>query len=176
MEPLTKSAMSIFDIIIILVAVASFLTGMRKGLIRELAVFLGYIVGIYFAAKFSGVTENALAERFSFAGIGAISFVITLAIVVVAVHFVANIVNKAVGMTILSLPNRLLGGIFSTLKNLFFISCLVCVANYFVDDVLEKISPEEKEKSVTYEPITEISAYLFPYLDFGINKIRESIE
>lgn len=168
--------MSVFDIIIIVIAVASFITGMRKGLIRELSGFLGYIIGIYFATKFCGIVEESLSEKFNFAGIGAFSFVITMAIVVVSVHFVANIINKAVGMTILSLPNRLLGGVFSAMKNIFFISCLICVANYFVDDVLEKIDPEEREKSITYQAITEISTYMFPYLDFGISKIKESIE
>lgn len=167
--------MSIFDITIIVIAAASLITGMRRGLIRELAGFMGYVVGIYCAAKFSGIAENVLSTRFSFSGIGVISFIITMAIVVVAVHFIANIINRAVGMTILSLPNRLLGGLFCALKNIFIISCLICIANYFVDDILSAISPEEKEKSIFYGIITEIATYLFPYIDFGINKLRESI-
>ena len=168
--------MSVFDTIIIIIAIASFITGMHKGLICELSGFIGYIIGIYFATKFCGSVEVALSEKFNFSGIGAISFVITMAIVVVAVHFLANIINKAVGMTILSMPNRLLGGVFCAMKNIFFVSCLVCIANYFIGDVLESIDHEERKKTITYQAITEVSTYMFPYLDFGISKIKENIE
>lgn len=167
--------MSIFDIIIIITAIASFFVGMQKGLIYELAGFLGLFIGAYGAVKFSSYTETAIAEHFSFQGIGIVSFIITMAAIIVAVHFLSSIISKAVNTTLLGIPNKVLGGLFCVIRNLFIISCFICAINYFVGDILDMVSHEEKSKSVTYEPITKTAPYIFPYLDFGVDKIKETI-
>jgi len=168
--------MSTFDIIIIIIAVASFVIGMFKGLVKELSGFLGYVIGIYGAVKFSSYTESVITQHYpDLQGVGVVSFCITLAVIVVGVHFLSSIINKAVGMTILSLPNKLLGGVFAVAKNLFFVSCFISIANYFVGDVITLLGEEESSQSIFYSYIKDLAQYFYPYLDFGIQQAKESL-
>lgn len=167
--------MSTFDILVAILAIASFIIGMFKGLIKELAGLVGILVGIYGATMLSGYTEQMLAERFSFNGIGVVSFALTLVILIIAVHFLAVVIEKAVNVTVLSVPNKLFGGVFGTVRNLFIASCFICVANYFVGDVINYLGEGEKEASVTYPFMTQLAQYVYPYLDFGMQQIRDAV-
>lgn len=168
--------MSTFDIIIIILAIASFIIGMFKGLIKELTGFLGYIIGVYGAVKFSGYTESVISQHFeNLQGIGVISFCITLVVIVIAVHFLSSIVDKAIGMTLLSLPNKLFGGIFCIAKNLFFVSCFISILNYFMGDVITLFGDEEASRSIFYPYIKDFAQSMYPYLEFGIQQVKQTI-
>lgn len=168
--------MSTFDIIIIIIAIASFIIGMFKGLIKELSGFLGYVIGVYGAVKFSSYTESVITEHFpDLQGVGVISFCITLALIVVGVHFLSAVINRAVGMTLLSLPNKLLGGLFAVAKNLFFVSCFISIVNYFVGDVINLFGEDESSRSIFYSYIKDLAQYFYPYLDFGIQQAQEAL-
>ncbi|MCQ2227063.1 MAG: CvpA family protein [Bacteroidales bacterium] len=167
--------MSTFDTIILILAVASFLIGMRKGLIRELSGLLCFAVGVYGAVHFSGYTEQFILERFDISGAGIISFCLTLAIIIVAVHFIASVIDKAIGMTILSVPNRLAGGIFCVIKNLFIASCIICAINYIIGDVIDFLGEDEHEKSVTYDYLKMLAKYIYPYLNMGVEHVKNVI-
>ena len=169
------SYMCTFDILVAILIVASFVIGMFKGLVKELAGLLGLLVGIFGAVKLSGLTEQLLREHFDINCAGVVSFALTLVILVIAIHFLAAVVDKAINVTVLSLPNKILGGVICAVKNLFIASCCICIANYFLGDVIDLLGENEKEQSITYGFMTELAQMVYPYLDFGVSQLRETM-
>ena len=161
--------MSIFDIIVILIVVVSFAQGMRRGLIFSLSGLVGIGVGIWCAAKFSSIVEEYVRPHIENNYVGRVSFAIVVIAVVIGVHFLATFVNGLVKHTILSVPNRICGGIFSAAKSLFIISCVLYIFTYFNFDV-RKVLDDDKKESVTYLPLVDLAPSVYPYLNSQIHR------
>lgn len=161
--------MGVFDIIVSGIAILAFLNGLRKGLISELASLASIILGIYGAIHFGHFVEEWLITYIPTQHIGLISFIVTLILVIVLVHIIGRIINNVIGMTILSLPNRLGGGLFSVVKALFFIGCIISMADY-IGLGTEIFTQQQRAESYIYPIIDQVRSMVYPYFETVIGE------
>jgi uncharacterized membrane protein required for colicin V production len=149
--------------------VISFAQGMRRGLIFSLSGLVGIGAGIWCAARFSCFVEDFVRPYVENNYAGIVAFGLTVIAVVIGVHFLATFINGLVKHTILSVPNRLCGGVFYVAKSLFIISCVLYIFTYFNFDVRKALDDGKKE-SVTYLPLLDLAPSVYPYLNSQIRK------
>lgn len=165
---------SMFDIIVVALSVFAFVRGVRRGLIGELAGLVALALGVYGAARFSPVTEGLLAPYLGGCPTRLVAFGVTLLVIVVAVYFVSSLATRLAAMVALSLPNRLFGGVFGVAKALLAISCVIGLADRLWPGPDGIFTEEEKKSMVTYKFVEAFSGYAFPYIDKGLDAVREA--
>lgn len=166
--------MNVFDIIIVVISVFSFVGGWRRGLIGEVASILALVIGVYGAVRFCPVTEQYIAPYLAGFPTRLVAFAVTLVILVVAVHFVAKLVTGLVNIMQLSVLNRIGGGALSVVKYIFLVSCVVGLLNRFWFGEGGFFSKETREGSVTYSAVEAFSAFAFPYIDKGVDAAKSA--
>jgi len=159
--------MNYIDIILLILLAWGIIQGLRNGLVHEVASLAALVLGIWGAVRFSDLTAGWLIDQFNFTGkyLHLVAFAITFVGIVVAVHFVAKIVDKLVAAVALGWFNRLLGAIFGMLKIALIISVLLVILNTI--DRKAHFLPEEKtDDSFLYEPLSGLAPMVFDYLKF----------
>jgi len=165
--------MNYFDIIVGLILLFALFRGLKNGLVTELASLAALVLGLFGAIIFSGVTAEYLSPHIGSSHIGLISFFVTFILIVVAIHFIAKLINKLLEAVALGAINRILGAAFSVLKYAFIISVLLAVLNG-IDKDSNIISEKQKRTSMLYGPVSKLSLQIFPYLHF--NEIKKKAE
>ncbi|MDR0712195.1 MAG: CvpA family protein [Prevotellaceae bacterium] len=165
--------MNIFDIVFTLLFCIAIYTGAKQGLIMQVTALLAIFVGIYIAAKFSGV----LAEWITGFGVGAqavsiISFTLAFIAVIILARLAGHVAQKIVRIAMLGWLNRLLGVVFSLTKMALLISITLFIINS-VDRELDFMPRERVNKSKLYAPLSTLAPSLFPYLTF--TKLKTSL-
>lgn len=166
------SDLNYLDLILGIPLVYGFVKGLRRGLVFEVASVIALIIGIWGAVKFSGFTSAWLSENlgWNFDALNIVALIITFAIIVMAVHFVAKFIDKMVDMVAMDFLNKALGGIFGFLKIALVLSIIVFFVNLL--EVNLGIIPDGiRESSVVYNSITKFTDVLFSMID--IESIKE---
>lgn len=163
---------NVFDIIIIVLLAWSAYRGFSKGIISSLASLSALLLGVWGAIQFSKITASYLIDIISVEEklLGIIAFAITFIGIVIAVHFIAKLVERLVKAVALGFVNKLFGAVFGVLKIAFIVS----VALFFVNAINSKtgfLSHNFKENSIFYKPIEKFAPLIFDYLDFKEMKI-----
>jgi membrane protein required for colicin V production len=158
---------NVFDIIIIILLAWGAYSGFTKGLILSAASLLALVLGVWGAVKFSNVVANYLTQliHINEKYIGIIAFATTFVLIVIAVHFIAKGIETLVEAVALGVFNKVFGAAFGVLKFGFIISVLLVVLNV-VNKNISFLSPEFKEKSLFYKPLSSIAPSIFNYLKF----------
>lgn len=104
--------MNVADLIIVVIVVIGFFSGLVRGFVRGLLGLVGLFLGIMLAA---GQHERLAAGYFSFIPgenvAEIVSFVVIFLVVVILVGVVAHIVAKALKLATLGWLDRLMGGV-----------------------------------------------------------------
>ncbi|MDO4461504.1 MAG: CvpA family protein [Bacteroidia bacterium] len=163
--------MTTFDIIVLIISFASFFFGMKQGLIKEVVGLVGIIVAIWIATKFSYITYDFLAPYIEDPSIcPIIAFVATVIIALIVIDIAANAISRIVSATfILSSINRIGGAVFSVIKSLFLIGCVLWIFETYVDASL-LVSPSQQESSYTYKPIKMFTSTIIDRVDIPESK------
>lgn len=165
--------MSFIDIILIAIFIIAGFVGYKKGFINQLASLAGLLLGIWGAIKFSNYTAGLLSEHLHLTTqyLPLIAFAITFVVIVIAVHFLGNIVEGIFEMAFLGFANSILGVVFGVLKTAFILSVIIVI--------MEKSSPKYNvlpkdiaEKSLFYHPIARLAPSIFPDLNFDEIKAK----
>lgn len=161
-----QSLFNYIDIILAIPLLWFCFKGFKNGLIIEAASLAALILGVYGAYRFSGYTAAVLIEKMGLESeyISLISFAITFILIVIAVHFLAKLLDRLIKAVALGFVNRLLGLIFGVAKFAFIISILLGLINHF-DKQEKAISPGSKQKSLLYQPLSKFAPMIFPYLN-----------
>ena len=136
--------MNIFDIVIILILLMFFITGWKRGVIKEAVSLIGIVLVFVIAFSLKGVLGNLLCRTLPFIpfkgsieGITAlnilfyqvIAFIILFCLLLVFYEILLKIskwLQKIVNMTIiLLLPSKLLGGLLSFIKGYIIIFAIL---------------------------------------------------
>ena len=154
--------MSFLDIILGLLLVWGLWRGLKNGLFIELASIIALIAGIYGAIHFSYYAGDYLSRQMDWEEryINLTAFVITFILIVLIVHFLAQLLTKIASLAMLGWLNRLAGGIFGVVKVAVILGALLV----FFDRVNTSagiIKEDSMEQSVLYEPIKQIGAFIF---------------
>ncbi len=160
------------DLILGIPLIYGFVKGLRRGLVFEVASVIALILGIWGAVKFSGFTSAWLSEHlgWNFEALNIVALILTFAVIVMAVHFVAKFIDKMVDMVAMDFINKSLGGIFGLLKIALILSVLVFFVN-LLEVNLGIIPDEVREGSVVYNTLTAITDALFSLIN--IDSIQE---
>jgi membrane protein required for colicin V production len=157
--------MNFLDIVLGALLLFALIRGIRNGLFIELASLLSFFIGIYVAIKFSYIVGNALGDGLTSPSKTAkiIAFVLTLVLVIIAIHFLAKVFSKIASFVFLGWLNKLGGSVFAVLKTILFLGIVLSLLQIInIDNAL--ISKETQEKSWFFNPILKTSAVLMPFL------------
>lgn len=121
------------------------------------------MLGIYGGIKFSESVSVYLQEyiEVSYRVLMLISFALTFLLIVIAIHFLAKVLEKFISLIALGFINKLFGAIFGLLKTAFILSVILIIIN-MADKTLRFIPLEEKSKSVLYEPVSRLVPVVIP--------------
>ncbi|MDQ3110878.1 MAG: CvpA family protein [Bacteroidota bacterium] len=155
--------MNAIDIVIIIPVLWGFWRGFMKGAIMEAATFVAFFLGVWGGMHLSdGMAE--LIHKWTASTspyIPLISFALVFVAILAAVFAVAKLVEKLVEKMALSFINKLLGGIVGTLKFVLILSVLFFVVDK-MEDTIEIIPKETKNKSLLYHPVASIAPLIIP--------------
>ena len=153
--------MNYIDIILLILLAWGLISGLKNGLVHEVASLAALILGIFGAIHFSDFTSDLLIEHFELSGryLPIISFAITFVAIVIAVHFLAGIIDKLIKAIARGVPTVSVGAVFGILKTAFILSILIFLLNSLNEKA--HFLPEEKmEGSILYKPVERF----FPFL------------
>ena len=167
--------MNYIDIIIGLILLIAAITGLKKGLIAELASLAALVLGIWGAIEFSYITTDFLVKNFNLETeyLSIISFIVTFIVIVILVHIVGNSVNKLVEVAMLGFLNKPAGLIFGVLRSALVLSILLLVFDRINQDV-EIISQKTKTESRLYEPVRKLAPSIFPFIQNWVDSKNEN--
>ncbi len=150
--------MNIIDIIFLIPLVWFAYKGFVNGLAIELASLLALLLGIYLSYKFSVFVGDKIGLNGKYASI--LAFVITFIAVVVLVHLLGKIVDKAFSLVSLGAINKIAGVIFGAFKIALILSILI----YFINKLDSKkliISEKNRKESILLQPIGKLAPLIF---------------
>lgn len=156
------------DLIVIVVLLYAFLKGFSNGLVNELASFLGLLIGAIISYSFSDDLSKIIDDYVEIDG--QILNILSVILLFILTSFLFTIAGKYMTKLIkyisLGTINRLLGGIFSSLKFLIIIVSISMVINYFSELLAIEIIPsEQKNKSTVYPILISIGDLLLEVLN-----------
>ena len=156
------------DLIVIVVLLYAFLKGFSNGLINELASFLGLLIGAIISYSFSDDLSKIIDDYVEIDGqiLNILSFILLFILTSFLFTIAGKYMTKLIKYISLGTINRLLGGIFSSLKFLIIIVSISMVINYFSELLAIEIIPsDQKNKSTVYPILISIGDLLLEVLN-----------
>jgi membrane protein required for colicin V production len=150
--------MSWLDIIILLPLLIGLVRGLMKGLVIEIASIVAIVLG-YIGSRLWGAMFAAwLIKQLSWPE--TVCMVVAYALLFIGIslllHILARALSKLFQKVSLGWLNRLLGGVFGTLKWAIIVLTLVlCV--HRLDEQFQFIQPDLKEQSIIYMQAAPLS-------------------
>jgi len=164
--------MNFLDIIILIPMLWGAYKGFTKGFVSELSTLVALSLGIWGAIHFASFVADFLINSFNMSDkyVPIISFAITFILIVIAVHFVAKLINKLIKAVSLNFINKLAGAAFGILKFGLIISIIIVILDK-IDSDMNFMSEKTKKSSLLYKPVGKIAKTIFPSLnDFSPKK------
>jgi membrane protein required for colicin V production len=170
--------MSMVDIILGILLMFSFYTGLKKGLFVALASLIGLIAGVYVAIYFSHIAATYLSKAFNWSeqATNLTAFAVTFLVIIFIISLAGKLLTKIADFAALGLINKLAGGVFNTLKFAFLISVIFMFINASTSISGLIISEEKKAESVLYDPIASLAPLVLPNLLEKVETYRKSDE
>ncbi len=147
--------------------------GFQRGLIFEIAMIIGLVLGVYLAFKFSMLFEGVAAKYISgnSNAIPYISFFLVFILVIIIMVLLAKFLEGILKIGKINSVNKIAGAVFGLVKFLLIISIILSLFRP-VDDQLHVLKKEVKEGSLLYKPVMNASRYIFPALS-EVKKVYE---
>jgi membrane protein required for colicin V production len=162
--------MNYLDIIIAIPLLWGAYRGFMRGLVFEIAMLIGLVLGIYLAFKFSvlfeGVTAKYITDSQSFLPYA--SFLLVFSLVILIMVLLAKLLERILKIGKLDTVNKVAGSVFGLIKYALVVSIVLALFRP-VDERLHVLKTEIKDGSFFYRPVLKISQYIFP----AINDVKE---
>jgi len=156
------------DLIVIVVLLYAFLKGFSNGLVNELASFFGLLIGAIISYSFSDDLSKIIDDYVEIDGqiLNILSFILLFILTSFLFTIAGKYMTKLIKYISLGTINRLLGGIFSSLKFLIIIVSISMVINYFSELLdIEIIPSNQANKSTVYPILISIGDLLLEFLN-----------
>ncbi|MBL7927978.1 MAG: CvpA family protein [Bacteroidia bacterium] len=158
--------MNLLDVIIAIPLLWGAYRGFKRGLIFEVLMIIGLIIGLYAAFKFSslaqGLLKNFIAEDSAI--LPSLSFALVFAAVLLVMILFARFLEGILKITSLHLFNQIAG----TLLGIFKFGLVVSVVLWSfkaLEPHWDFISNDMKNKSILYEPVLKTTSFITPALE-----------
>jgi membrane protein required for colicin V production len=155
--------MSIIDIVLGALLLFGLIRGVMKGLFVEIASLVALALGIYGAIHFSGFATEFLQSKVDWneKTINITAFAITFVIIVLTISLAGKALTKLADFAALGILNKLLGGLFGTIKIGLILSVLLIVFDK-MNNTLPFMEKEDLEESILYESVKSLAPLVFP--------------
>ena len=170
--------MNSIDIILGIILIYAFYRGIRKGLFATLASLIGLVAGVYGAIHFSHFATNLLSKTLQWSPevINLTAFGCTFLVILIEVNLAGKILTKIADFAALGLVNKLLGGVFNTLKLAFICSVVFMFLNASTSVSGLLIPSHKKESSILYQPVATIGPLVLPNIIEEVDKLQKNTQ
>tara|TARA_B100001093_G_scaffold399197_1_gene386634 strand:+ start:2950 stop:3420 length:471 start_codon:yes stop_codon:yes gene_type:complete len=146
----------------------AFIKGFYHGLINEIASFLGLFIGAIISYTFSDNLSEILNSYFEIDPkvLNILSFILLFIITSLCFTIAGKSLTKLIKFISLGTINRLLGGLFSSLKFIIVIVSISMVINYLSELLMVEIIPfDQTNNSKVYPILIKIGDLILDYLN-----------
>ena len=170
--------MNTVDIILGIILLIAFYTGIKKGLFVSLASLIGLIAGVYGAIYFSHFAASFLSNYFNWSeqSMNLAAFAVTFLLIVLVIALAGKLLTKIADFVALGWINKLLGGIFNVLKIAFIISVIFMFINASTSISGLMISEDKKIESILYTPVESFAPILLPDIMKDVEFFEKTID
>lgn len=156
-----------FDITVFVLATVSIIYGFTSGLIMQLALLIGVVLGgmfsgmladkIYpFMEKFLHMEPHVMAPA---------SYILAFLLIMIGISFVGNMIQSVLKAIKLNILNRLAGAVFCLTCLMFVFSiCLNLLVEF--DRNKSILSEHVRKESLTLSTVQSVAPAIIPYLRF----------
>ncbi|MFZ9943537.1 MAG: CvpA family protein [Bacteroidia bacterium] len=158
--------MNFFDAIICVPLIYGAYAGFQKGLLFEIAMILGLIIGVYLGFKCSDLVYGFLSKVLD-AGptvLHVISFLIVLASILLIFIFYARLMEAVLKITSLNFFNKVAGAVLGIAKFAMAVSVLFWLIKPFEGKV-DVIPEKSRKESLLYPYILSASSFITPVIE-----------
>ena len=142
--------------------------GFYNGLINEIASFLGLFIGAIVSYTFSDNLSEILNSYFEIDPkvLNILSFILLFIITSLCFTIAGKSLTKLIKFISLGTINRLLGGLFSSLKFIIVIVSISMVINYLSELLMIEIIPlDQTNNSKVYPVLIDVGNLILDYLN-----------
>ncbi len=153
-------ALNTLDWILLALLAWAAVQGFLRGLVRELAALVAWVLGVWAGLRFSHRAANwlELGPEQEAAG-----FLVVLLLVLVAVFLLGRLLTRLVDATALSVPNKVLGLVFGVVRKAFVLSVLLNIL-FATEGAAWTPDRGTREGSQLYAPLRAFAPLLVPAL------------
>ena len=175
LEEIIEMNINWVDLIISGLFIYGSILGFKRGLIRELASFLGLFISLTSVYYFSENLSNLINLLLGLSN--TVSYIISCLLIfftsIYLISRIAIIITKTLNITILGYLNRVFGLTFGFLKWVIIVSSIILILNkiFFLDEISNQLRPNQTETSFMYKPLTEVGELLFQM--FNSSDVKE---
>ena len=166
--------MATIDIVICVLILVGAVAGYMRGFIKQLSSILGLVVGLVAArllyAQLAEKLSPALMESPTAAQV--VAFIVIWIAVPLLFAFVASLFTRALGHSLLGQLNRWLGAVLGA-AGVFVVEALLIAAMEFVDSDNQWISKQQKDASLFYYAIDDLTKQYIPKATRSVQDIIE---
>ncbi len=152
--------------------------GFKNGFFVEVASFIGLLLGIYVALKFSNWMGTVFLDIFPTwhsKYITITAFILTFILVLIGIHLSAKVLTKIFNGAFLGGINKIAGVIFSLLKMILTLSVVLFIVEKInIDNLL--IAEETQEHSLFYHPIQNTAKTIYPTIEGWYDGLKSGVE
>ncbi len=169
-QPKTSKHMNWIDIVIILPLLWALYSGWRNGIIIQVGVIAGLVVGIALT-YFLGSSLLEWMNVTNPVGV-AITYVAIAGTALILVVIVARTISGAFNAAGLGIVDQLGGALLSLLKVGLIVSVALCCFQW-LNNKKEIVAEKTLDNSMLYRPMVKLTSYAFPFMELAKDKIDQ---
>lgn len=157
--------MSILDIILAIILVASLIHGLVKGFTEQVIAIVAILAGTWAALKFTNVVCNfiqpLLGAPVNFLKV--LVFILMLVLVILIFKLIGKLIQASIRFITLGWLDRLLGAVFGLLKAAIVLGILAVIFTS-INNTFHLVSEETLAASPVFTHLRSASIAILPYL------------
>jgi membrane protein required for colicin V production len=167
--------MNFFDAIICVPLIYGAYSGFKKGLLYEVAMILGLIIGVYLGFKCSDLVFGVLS-KFMDAGpttLHVVSFLLVFAAILLIFIFYARLMEAVLKITSLNFFNKSSGAILGIIKFAVAVSVIFWLVKPF-EGRFDLIPEKSRKESFLYPYVLSASSFITPVVQDVKDEFKEN--
>ena len=171
---LSKTDMTILDIILLLCFVPAVVAGISKGFVSQVVQIAALILGAWAAFHFSSVICDWLSQYLTMDGtmLKIIAFILVIIVITLILNLLGNMLTRLLHALALGWFNRILGAVFGILKVGVILGLLIMVFEG-LNSSMDLVDRSLLDGSKVYTALRELTETAFPYLKGLVAGISE---